>query len=133
MRQLLKEIRSVVVEKKKPSNSTRAMILCQSPRTSFLIDKLLSYLGIRTTLLTSAMKQSQRETEIERFNSDECTADVPITPFSLDIAGHDCHRRCSTAIVVEPAYNWATEHQFCQRLFRLRQTEDVNVACRFSL
>lgn len=43
------------------------------------------------------------------------------------MAGHDMQHRCCTVYHVEPAFNWATEHQYAARVCRIGQTSPTEV------
>ena len=108
LRELLDLLDEISRDARLPAHKRKVMVMCQAPKTAEVIYTLLRYLGISTALLASDTRARDRETIIERFN-ETAHIDVLITCFSLDIAGHDCHRRCARAIIVEPAFNWATE------------------------
>lgn len=51
--------------------------------------------------------------------------------FSLNIAGHDAQHRCADVVIVEAAFNYATEHQGYARCYRIGQTEAVDITRLF--
>jgi SNF2 family DNA or RNA helicase len=51
--------------------------------------------------------------------------------YALNIAGHDAHHRCADVLIVEPAFNYATEHQGYARCYRIGQTEEVDITRLF--
>ena len=131
LRELLDLLDEISRDSRLPAHKRKVMVMCQAPKTAEVIYTLLRYLGISTALLASDTRARNRETIIERFN-ETAHIDVLITCFSLDIAGHDCHRRCARAIIVEPAFNWATEAQFAHRTHRIGQDCDVEITRLFS-
>lgn len=47
--------------------------------------------------------------------------------FSLNIAGHDAQHRCADVVIVEPAFNYATEHKGYACCYRIVQTKAVEI------
>jgi hypothetical protein len=55
-----------------------------------------------------------------------------ITTYALNIAGHDMQNRCAEAVHVEPAFNYGTEYQAFSRIYRIGQTQEVEVIRLFT-
>ncbi|KAI4671442.1 uncharacterized protein J4E88_009107 [Alternaria novae-zelandiae] len=77
------------------------------------------------------MSADDRHKSIRAFDEKDLPQ-VLITTYALNIAGHDAQHRCATVHHVEPAFDWATEHQAGTRVYRIGQEQEVEIVRLFT-
>ncbi|KAI4677412.1 uncharacterized protein J4E84_009097 [Alternaria hordeiaustralica] len=114
---LLWEIQRVILGNTKVASHRKIFATFQFPRSAEMFLKLVEFLGIRAN--------------IRAFNEEDMPQ-ILITTYALNIADHDAQHRCATVVHVEPAFNWATEHQAASRVYRFGQEEEVEIVRLFT-
>ncbi|KAH7096015.1 P-loop containing nucleoside triphosphate hydrolase protein [Paraphoma chrysanthemicola] len=131
MRFLLWEIERVILGKAKPEGHRKLLLFFQFPRSAEMCLKLVEYIGIRAVLLDTSMSSKDRLREIKAFHQQD-SPDILITTYPLNIAGHDMQGKCCQVMLIEPAYNWATEYQAASRVYRIGQELEVEILRLFT-
>ncbi|KAL1594626.1 hypothetical protein SLS60_010387 [Paraconiothyrium brasiliense] len=126
LRFMVMEIQRVLLSNVVRKSHRKMFVLFQWPRSAEIFLKLVEFLGIRATLLDSKMKERERFQAIRNFDSKD-EPRILIASYPLNIAGHDAQHRCCRVYHVEPAFNWATEHQAYARVYRIGQKEQVEI------
>lgn len=118
-----------VFEKDPEKDGRRRKVLCLAtvPRTAALFHRILGYMGVYSTLLTSEMSPDERCTAIMGFNKPSPDKhqgrEVLIATYGLNIAGHNLHQECCNVIALEPGTSLAEETQGAYRVHRWGQDE----------
>lgn len=103
----------------------------QFPRSTEMFLKLVEFVGARAILLDRNMSAYDRHKNIRGFDEKDFLQVLIIT-YALNIAGHDAQHRCANVHHVEPAFNWATEHQAGSRVYRTGQEQEVEIVRLFT-
>ncbi|KAI4614180.1 hypothetical protein J4E80_006871 [Alternaria sp. BMP 0032] len=131
MRYMLWEIQRVILGKAKPATHRKILATFQFPRSAEMFLKLVEFVGVRAILLDTNMSPDERHKSIRAFDEEDMPQ-ILITTYALNIAGHDAQHRCATVLHVEPAFNWATEHQAASRVYRFGQEQAVEIIRLFT-
>ncbi|GAB7366898.1 hypothetical protein MBLNU230_g1259t1 [Neophaeotheca triangularis] len=116
---------------KKPAGKQKILIMCSSSRSAEFVHTLIGWLGITSIILDVLIIPKDRDPIINQFNKDDEPM-IMITTYNLNIAGHDLHHKCCTVVILEPAFNEASEVQASHRVYRIGQTEPVEVIRLFT-
>ena len=131
MKYLLWEIQRVILGNTKVASHRKIFATFQFPRSAEMFLKLVEFLGIRAVLLDTNLPPDERHKNIRAFDEEDMPQ-ILITTYALNIADHDAQHRCATVVHVEPAFNWATEHQAASRVYRFGQEQAVEIVRLFT-
>jgi len=131
MKYLLWEIQRVILGNTKVASHRKIFATFQFPRFAEMFLKLVEFLGICAVLLDTNMPPDERHKNIRAFDEEDMPQ-ILITMYALNIVGYDAQHRCATVVHVEPAFNWATEHQAASRVHRFGQEQAVEIVRLFT-
>jgi hypothetical protein len=95
-----------ILDRDPKTGHRKALVMLHWPRSAFAAFKLLGFLGVRCTLLTSDMPLEERNKVLQVFD-DSPGAEVLLSTYALKIDGVDLQHHCSEVLSVGKAFSQA--------------------------